>query len=109
MCQFAKAYPLRTLQNFIETDAKLIAPSVEKIADEVCYLNNVQFTQGPLAQIQFIDDKEITITQEPLAQIHNVARTVSAIYRMEIKDIENIFIYGITCCKNQLGEPCDYA
>ena len=74
MCQFAKAYPLRTLQNFIETDAKLIAPSVEKIADEVCYLNNVQFTQ------------------EPLAQIHNVARTVSDIYRMEIKDIENIFM-----------------
>ena len=25
MYQFAKAYPLRTLQNFIETDAKLIA------------------------------------------------------------------------------------
>ena len=74
MCQFAKAYPLRTLQNFIETDAKLIAPSVEKIADEVCCLNNVQFTQ------------------EPLAQIHNVARTVSDIYRMEIKDIENIFM-----------------
>ena len=74
MCQFAKAYPLRTLQNFIETDAKLIAPSVEKIADEVCYLNNVQFTQ------------------EPLAQIHNVTRTVSDIYRMEIKDIENIFM-----------------
>lgn len=92
MCQFAKAYPLRTLQNFIETDAKLIAPSVEKIADEVCYLNNVQFTQEPLAQIQSIDNKEITITQEPLAQIHNVARTVSDIYRMEIKDIENIFM-----------------
>ena len=74
MCQFAKAYPLRTLQNFIETDAKLIAPSVEKIADEVRYLNDVQFTQ------------------EPLAQIHNVAKTVSDIYRMEIKDIENVFM-----------------
>ena len=86
MCQFAKAYPLRTLQNFIETDAKLIAPSVEKIADEV------QFTQEPLAQIQSIDNKEIIITQEPLAQIHNVAKTVSDIYRMEIKDIENVFM-----------------
>ena len=92
MCQFAKAYPLRTLQNFIETDAKLIAPSVEKIADEVRCLNDVQFTQEPLAQIQSIDNKEITITQEPLAQIHNVAKTVSDIYRMEIKDIENIFM-----------------
>lgn len=92
MCQFAKAYSLRTLQNFIETDAKLIAPSVEKIADEVRYLNNVQFTQEPLAQIQSTGNKEITITQEPLAQIHNVAKTVSDIYRMEIKDIENIFM-----------------
>ena len=92
MCQFAKAYPLRTLQNFIETDAKLIAPSVEKIADEVRYLNDVQFTQEPLAQIQSIDNKEIIITQEPLAQIHNVAKTVSDIYRMEIKDIENVFM-----------------
>ena len=32
------------------------------------------------------------ITQEPLAQIHNVAKTVSDIYRMGIKDIEDIFM-----------------
>ena len=74
MCQFARTYPLRVLQNFIETDAKLIAPSVKKIEDEVHYLNDSQFTQ------------------EPLAQIHNVAKTVSDIYRMEIKDIENVFM-----------------
>ncbi len=74
MCQFARTYPLRALQNFIDTDAKLIAPSVKKIEDEVHYLNDSQFTQ------------------EPLAQIHNVAKTVSDIYRMEIKDIENIFM-----------------
>ena len=92
MCQFAKAYPLRTLQNFIDTDAKLIAPSVMKIESEVHYLNDSLFTQEPLAQIQSIDNKEIIITQEPLAQIHNVARTVSDIYRMEIKDIESVFM-----------------
>ena len=74
MCQFARTYPLRTLQNFIETDAKLMAPSVKKIEDEVHYLNDSQFTQ------------------EPLAQIHNVAQTVSDIYRMEIKDIESVFM-----------------
>ena len=74
MCQFARTYPLRALQNFIDTDAKLIAPSVKKIEDEVHYLNDSQFTQ------------------EPLAQIHNVAKTVSDIYRMEIKDIENVFM-----------------
>ena len=92
MCQFARTYPLRVLQNFIETDAKLIAPSVKKIEDEVHYLNDSQFTQEPLAQIQSTGNKEITITQEPLAQIHNVAKTVSDIYRMEIKDIENVFM-----------------
>ena len=92
MCQFAKAYPLRALQSFIETDAKLIAPSVEKIADEVRYLNDAQFTQEPLTQVQSTDNKEIIITQEPLAQIHNVTQTVSDIYRMEIKDIESVFM-----------------
>ena len=92
MCQFARTYPLRALQNFIDTDAKLIAPSVKKIEDEVHYLNDSQFTQEPLAQIQSVDNKEIIITQEPLAQIHNVAKTVSDIYHMEIKDIENIFM-----------------
>ena len=92
MCQFAKAYPLRALQSFIETDAKLIAPSVEKIADEVRYLNDAQFTQEPLTQVQSADNKEFIIAQEPLAQIHNVAQTVSDIYRMEIKDIESVFM-----------------
>ena len=74
MCQFARTYPLRVLQNFIETDAKLIAPSVKKIEDEVHYLNDSQFTQ------------------EPLAQIQNVAKTVSAIYRITIEDIEKLFL-----------------
>ena len=74
MCQFAKAYPLRTLQNFIETDAKLIAPSVKKIADEIRYLNDVQFTQEPLAQIQKID------------------KTISAMLQTSIDDIEKDFV-----------------
>ena len=55
-------------------------------------LNCLPITQEPLAQIQSTGNKEITITQEPLAQIHNVAKTVSDIYRMEIKDIENVFM-----------------
>ena len=80
MCQFAKAYPLRALQSFIETDARLIAPNVKKIEDEVHFLNDFQFTQEPLAQIQSTDNKEMIITQEPLAQIHNVTKTVSDIY-----------------------------
>ena len=92
MCQFAKAYPLRALQSFIETDARLIAPNVKKIEDEVHFLNDFQFTQEPLAQIQSTDNKEMIITQEPLAQIHNVTKTVSDIYQMEIKNIESVFM-----------------
>ena len=92
MCQFAKAYPLRALQSFIETDARLIAPNVKKIEDEVHFLNDFEFTQEPLAQIQSADNKEMIITQEPLAQIHNVTKTVSDIYQMEIKDIESVFM-----------------
>ena len=92
MCQFAKTYPLKALQYLIETDAKLIASSVKKMADEVCYLNDVRFTQEPLAQIQSAGNKEIIIKQEPLAQIHDVAKTVSDIYHMEIKDIESVFM-----------------
>ncbi len=92
MCQFARTYSLRTLQSFIETDSKLVSPSVNEIADVVCYLNDLQFAHESLAQIQSADNKEIIITQEPLAQIHNVAKTVSGIYRMGIKDIENVFM-----------------
>ena len=92
MCQFARSYPLGALRSFIETDAKLLTPSVQKITDELQSLNNMTFAQEPLAQIQSSDNKEIAIVQEPLAQIHNVAKTVSDIYRMEIKDIENVFM-----------------
>ena len=92
MCQFAKAYPLSVLRKLIETDTKSTITSVQNITESVQELNNTVFTQEPLAQIQSTDNNEIIITQEPLAQIHNVARTVSDIYRMEIKDIESVFM-----------------
>ena len=92
MCQFARSYPLGALRSFIETDTKLLTPSVQKITDELQSLNNMTFAQEPLAQIQSTNNKGITIMQEALAQIHNVAQTVSDIYRMEIKDIESAFM-----------------
>ena len=92
MCQFAKAYPLRALQSFIETDARLIAPNVKKIEDEVHFLNDFQFTQEPLAQIQSSDNKEVAIVQEPLAQIQDVAQTVAAAYQIPIEDMEKLFM-----------------
>ena len=92
MCQFARSYPLTVLRSFIETDAKLIAPSVRKITDEIQSLNNVPFTQEPLAQIQSSDNKGVAIMQEPLAQIQDVAQTVAAVYRMPIEDMEKLFL-----------------
>ena len=74
MCQFARSYPLTVLRSFIETDAKLITPSVRKITDELQSLNNMIFTQEPLAQIQKID------------------KTISAMLQTSIDDIEKDFV-----------------
>ena len=92
MCQFARSYPLNVLRNFIDTDARLSVPSIQKVADEVLKLNNGQFTQELTAQIQSTDSQLLEFTQEPLAQIQNVAKTVSAIYRITIEDIEKLFL-----------------
>lgn len=91
MCQFARSYPLNVLRSFIDTDARLSVPSIQKVADEVLKLNNGQFTQELTAQIQSTDSQLLEFTQEPLAQIQNVAKTVSAIYRITIEDIEKLF------------------
>lgn len=74
MCQFARSYPLNVLRSFIDTDARLSVPSIQNVTDEVLKLNNGQFTQ------------------EVPAQIQDVAKTVSAIYRMEISEIEKFFL-----------------
>lgn len=92
MCQFARSYPLNVLRSFIDTDARLSVSSIQKVADEVLKLNNGQFTQELTAQIQSTDSQLLEFTQEPLAQIQNVAKTVSAIYRITIEDIEKLFL-----------------
>ena len=96
------------LRSFIETDAKLLTPSVQKITDELQSLNNMKFTQEPLAQIQSSDNKEIAIVQEPLAQIQDVAQTVATSYQIPIEDMEKLFLAS-PYRKNQLGKPCDSA
>ena len=88
MCQFARSYPLNVLRSFIDTDARLSVPSIQKVADEVLKLNNGQFTQELTAQIQSTDSQLLEFTQEPLAQIQNVAKTVSAIYRITIATMQ---------------------
>ena len=92
MCQFARSYPLNVLRSFIDTDARLSVPSIQKVADEVLKLNNGQFTQELTTQTQSTDSQLLEFTQEPLAQIQNVAKTVSAIYRITIEDIEKLFL-----------------
>ena len=92
MCQFAKAYPLRALQSFIETDARLSVPTIQSVTNEVLKLNDKQFTQELTAQIQSIDCQSLAITQEVPAQFEDVGKTVSAIYRMGIREIEEVFL-----------------
>ena len=92
MCQFARSYPLNVLRSFIDTDTRLSVPSIQNVTDEVLKLNNGQFTQELTAQIQSADCQSLKITQEVPAQIQDVAKTVSAIYRMEISEIEKFFL-----------------
>ena len=92
MCQFARSYPLNVLRCFIETDARLSLPNIRNVTDEVLKLNNGQFTQELTAQIQSVDFQELEFTQEVPAQIQNVGKTVSAIYRTDIGDIEKLFL-----------------
>ena len=92
MCQFARSYPLNVLRSFIDTDARLSVPNIQNVTDEVLKLNNGQFTQELTAQIQSTDCQSLEFTQEPLAQIQNVTKTVSAIYRITIEDIEKLFL-----------------
>lgn len=92
MCQFARSYPLNVLRSFIDTDERLSVPSIQNVTDEVLKLNNGQFTQELTAQIQSADCQSLEFTQETPAQIQDVEKTVSAIYKMEIRKIEQVFL-----------------
>lgn len=92
MCQFARSYPLNVLRNFIDTDARLSVPSIQNVTDEVLKLNEGHFTQKLTAQIQSTDCQSLEFTQEAPAQIQDVEKTVSAIYKMGISEIEKLFL-----------------
>ena len=92
MCQFARSYPLNVLRSFIDTDVRLSVPSVQNVTNEVLKLNNGQFMQELTAQIQSADYQSLKFTQEATAQIQDVEKTVSAIYRIEIRGIEKVFL-----------------
>ena len=92
MCQFARTYPLSVLRSFIDTDARLSVPNIQNVTNEVLKLNDKHFTQELTAQIQSVDCQSLEFTQEAPAQIQDVEKTVSAIYRMGIMEIEKIFL-----------------
>ena len=92
MCQFARTYPLSVLRSFIDTDARLSVPNIQNVTNEVLKLNDKHFTQELTAQIQSVDCQSLEFTQEAPAQIQDVEKTVSAIYRMGIREIEKIFL-----------------
>ena len=92
MCQFARLYPLNVLRSFIEVDSILSVPNIQNITNEVLKLNSGQFTQELTAQIQSADNQSLEITQEVPAQFEDVGKTVSAIYRMGIREIEEVFL-----------------
>lgn len=92
MCQFARSYPLNVLRSFIDTDARLSVPSIQNVTDEVLKLNEGHFTQELPAKIQSTDYQSLEFTQEAPAQIQDVEKTVSAIYRMGISEIEKLFL-----------------
>ena len=92
MCQFARTYPLSVLRSFIDTDVRLSVPNIQNVTNEVLKLNDKQFTQELTAQMQSTDCQSLEFTQEAPAQIQDVEKTVSGIYRMGIMEIEKIFL-----------------
>ncbi|MFC2701483.1 YhcG family protein [Segatella oris] len=71
MCQFASAYPLEVLKEMDRIDSLLTTPTVEKVLSLTNELNQ--------------------IVQQPVAQLEEVAETLSTIYHCDISQIEEIF------------------
>ena len=89
MCQFAKAYPMEILIEMGKVEELLNTPSVDNVLQLTNELN--QFTQEPLAKIQSTENQGYIITQQPLAQLGDIAETLLAIYDSDIRKIEKVF------------------
>ena len=89
MCQFAKAHPMEILIEMGKVEELLNTPSVDNVLQLTNELN--QFTQEPLAQIQSTENQGYIITQQPLAQLGDIAETLLAIYDSDIRKIEKVF------------------
>ena len=89
MYQFASAYPLEILNKMVEVNSLPQNPTLEHILNQTKELN--QLVQEPLALIQFAENQRDIIVQQPLAQLGDVAETLSTIYDSDIRKIEEVF------------------
>ncbi len=89
MCRFASAYPLNILQQMCEADSVLSSPSVDAVKSLTAHLD--QLVQEPLALIQNTENQPVEIAQQSVAQLGEVAQTLSSVYRTDIQQIESLF------------------
>lgn len=89
MCRSASAYPLNILQQMCEADSVLSSPSVDAVKSLTAHLD--QLVQEPLALIQNTENQPVEIAQQSVAQLGEVAQTLSSVYRTDIQQIESLF------------------
>ena len=89
MCQFAVAYPLAILEQLNKTDEALVTPSIEHILTQTKLLN--QLVQQPVALIQGVEKQKYIFIQQAAVQKVTIEKTLTAIYNMDISQIEEIF------------------
>ena len=73
MCKFASAYPLETLIEMGKVEELLNTPSVDNVLQLTNELN--QLVQQPVALIQSAENQRDIITQQPVAQLGDIAET----------------------------------
>lgn len=89
MCQFAVAYPLAILEQLNKTDEALVTPSIEHILTQTKLLN--QLVQQPVALIQCVEKQKDIFIQQAAVQKVTIEKTLTAVYNMDISQIEEIF------------------
>lgn len=94
MCQFARIYPLEVLQKMISCDKELEIPTILKMQSLINELNGLLITQDLLAQSQINISQSEKFTQEPLAQIQDIDKTIAIMLQTSIDEIERNFIYS---------------
>ena len=99
MCQFARLYPISVLQTIKECDSVLKEPTLDKVLHVTGKLNDLEFMQEPLAQIQ-ASASSGTMMQEPLAQIEDMAQVIATSQHMDMDEVESLFLHSPLCRTN---------